>query len=370
MRVAFRADASQAIGSGHVMRCLALADALRGRGASVQFVCRQHAGNLSDLIEGRGYSVARLPAPDAVPPTLDPARQGLAYAEWLGATWTDDARQTVQAVAADGTVDWMVVDHYGIDAAWESCARSTARRVLVIDDLADRRHDCDILVDQNLHDDPLPRYAGLVPASCVRLLGPAYALLRPEFAAARRVLRRRSGEVRRVLVSFGGVDATNETAKAVAALLMMRGPRIDVDVVVGAGNPHWADIEAACIRHEQLHFLFQPDSMARLMAVADLAIGASGVTTWERCCVGLPAIVVAVAANQVPIAEALARRGACLYLGESSVVSVQDVRAAVGACVSAPAQLRQMSAVGLDLTTGDGPDRVCEQMLDRRRGAA
>jgi UDP-2,4-diacetamido-2,4,6-trideoxy-beta-L-altropyranose hydrolase len=220
--IVFRTDASVEIGSGHLMRCLTLADQLRGDGTEVAFICRDLPGGMFDLLDARGYRNARLDLA-ATSPRLQ----------------HDDARATIEALAQlfPGGVDWLVVDQYELDAEWERLLRPLSRKLMVIDDLANRSHDCDLLLDQNYYRDLDSRYQGLVPEQCVTLLGPGYVLLRPEFTLARQRLRARDGIVRRILVFFGGSDPTNETEKVMAALRLLGRPDIDVDVVVGLANP-------------------------------------------------------------------------------------------------------------------------------------
>lgn len=180
MNVYFRADAAALIGAGHVMRCLTLAAQLRRRGAAVTFICREFAGNLCDFIARQGFAVRRLAVAAGAEPTA-------AQDTWLGADWRRDAREVREILASQAQpADWLVVDHYAIDWHWERTVRPMVRRLLVIDDLANRRHVCDVLLDQNLHRDAAGRYDGLLPVHCRRLLGPRYALLRPEFWQANR----------------------------------------------------------------------------------------------------------------------------------------------------------------------------------------
>ena len=287
MRVVFRVDSSLDIGTGHVMRCLTLGERLKESGIAVTFICRDLPGNLSGYIESRGFAVQRLPAPS----TLTAA--GLSthnYGAWLGVHWQDDAAQTAELLAQSGAVDWLVVDHYALDAGWERRLRPLVQKIMAIDDLANRTHDCDLVLDQNFYLDLEDRYDRLVPTQCVKLLGPRYALLRPEFRQARKNLRERDGQVKRILVFFGGSDAGNETAKALEAIRLLNRPEIAVDVVVGGINPHRRQIEELCAGWPATTCHCQVNNMAELMAGADLAIGAGGTTTWERCCLGLPSV--------------------------------------------------------------------------------
>jgi UDP-2,4-diacetamido-2,4,6-trideoxy-beta-L-altropyranose hydrolase len=181
-KILIRTDASVQIGTGHVMRCLTLADELRGRGAEVIFVCREFDGNLCGYIEEKGYIVHRLPVSDATEQGDQNIEIGLKHTAWLGADCQTDVEQVEEIIKdLESPPDWLVVDHYALDERWEECLRSYCKKIMVIDDLADRPHNCDLLLDQNFYENLESRYDGLVPPQCKKFLGPKYALLRPEF---------------------------------------------------------------------------------------------------------------------------------------------------------------------------------------------
>jgi UDP-2,4-diacetamido-2,4,6-trideoxy-beta-L-altropyranose hydrolase len=324
MKVVIRTDTSTAIGSGHLMRCLTLAGELRARGAELSFVCRELPGNLVGLVAEKGYAVLRLPG---VAQLHVGRSDDAAHASWLGASWETDASQTVAALE-DLQVDWLVVDHYALDHRWEEILRPRVGRIMVIDDLADRRHDCDLLLDQNLYRDLETRYDSLVPGNCQKLLGPGYALLRPEFACARKTLRQRDGEVNRVLVFFGGVDLNNDTKNALHALAGIADRRFKVDVVVGVNNPHREQVKEFCGAHDGFHYHCQIDTMARLLSAADLTIGAVGATTLERCAMGVPSMALAVAFNQEALCDYLTELGIIIPVGKDGS-QYQDLRAVI-----------------------------------------
>ena len=306
MKVLIRTDSSVEIGSGHLMRCLTLADQLRDNGSSVAFACGDLPGGLFDLLQTHRYPCIRL-----------------SLATPSGSVQHDDANATLEAIRKlfpDGP-DWLVVDQYGLDSTWERMLRPHVGKLMVIDDLANRQHDCDLLLDQNYYRDMDRRYQGLVPEECITLLGPAYVLLRPEFADARQRLRLRDGVVRRILVFFGGGDSTNQTQKAVEALKLLDRPDIGVDVVVGAANLNRNAVQALCDQQPNVTFHCQVSNMAQLMLNADLGIGAGGATTWERCCLGLPAITMVFAENQLQTTLDLANLGAVLFLDWANKVS-------------------------------------------------
>ncbi|MEO5354374.1 MAG: UDP-2,4-diacetamido-2,4,6-trideoxy-beta-L-altropyranose hydrolase [Magnetococcus sp. XQGC-1] len=343
------------------MRTLSLAGRLRAAGARVQFICRAHPGHLIDWIEARKFTVHHLAEPVGVSAQSD--GQGGAHAHWLHVTQEQDAQEVVAVLHSVGVIDWLVVDHYALDSLWERRVRPHVGRLLVIDDLADRPHVCDLLLDQNLHQEMTLRYQTRIPPHCTLLLGPQYALLRPEFASARDGMRERDGVVRRILIFFGGVDADNMTTKALEAMVALERPDLQVDVVVGRSNPHRGQVRALCDHRPWLHYHEQVDNMAQLMAQADLSIGAAGTTSWERCCLGLACVLVIVAANQRLVAHVQAAAGVAVVLGESGDVSSAQLTEVVRNVVHDPGQCRQMQKKAASLCDGLGVNRVAMALL-------
>jgi len=371
MNITFRTDSSLQIGSGHIMRCLTLADELRQRGAEVTFVCREYPGTMIGLIETKGYPVVRLAQAEA---EYAVAPDDLTHAAWLGVPWQQDASDTITAVR-DARPQWLIIDHYAIDHRWEELLRPHVGKIMVIDDLADRAHDCELLLDQNLYPEMELRYDNLVPAGCQKLLGPRYALLRPEFAAARKTLRQRSGEIKRVLIFFGGVDPTNETTKAVEAVAAINFRQFEVDVVVGGGNPHQTQIQNFCTAQDGFHYHCQVNNMAELMAAADLAIGAGGTATWERCALGLPSLVVVLAENQVDLAATASRYGLFFSLGGAATVTIETIQEALRVFTRAPENLLAYTKQGMEFVDARGVQRLAgllapPQIVVRRAGLA
>lgn len=337
-RVIIRTDSSRSLGAGHLMRCLTLARELAAAGCTVEFVCRALPGDFTALAAEQGFAVHRLPAPDG--------GEGGAY------PWADDARATAR-VAGDGPRPaWLVVDHYRLGRDWEQALRPHVGRIAVIDDLADRRHDCDLLLDQNYHPAGETRYRGLVPAGCHLLLGPAHALLRPQFRSLLGRPPRRDGVVRRLLIFFGGSDPSGETLKALAALKLWDRPLVAADVVVGAAHPQLGAVERLCAERPNTAFHCQTGDMAALMAAADLAIGAGGSATWERCAAALPAILLVVAPNQAEVAAAVDEAGAALNLGAADRVTAADIAAALATLEKRPVLLGEMAAKAHALVGG------------------
>ena len=359
MRIAVRADASRDIGTGHVMRCLSLAAALAQRGARVYFVTRRHPGNLNREIEARGFCVRELPPASDSDDLGHGADDADGYLGWLGVGRERDARDTLEVIGEDRP-DWLVVDHYALGHTWEARLRSRVANILVIDELANRSHDCDVLLDQSVASGGMRRWDELVPPHCTRLVGPGFALLRDEFRRARDHLKPRDGTVRRLVVSFGGVDAANLTGRTLEALHAPALAHLSVDVVVGARNPHLAALreQAAGLADVCLHC--GVEDMAELMARADLAIGAGGVTTWEMLCLGLPTLIVTAASNQRPSTRALHEDGYVTWLGDESFVSADSMRMALLRAVDDAAGNRDKQNLGLNLVDGRGTYRVAE----------
>lgn len=360
--VAIRVDASSEIGTGHFMRCLALADGLKTRGARVCFLSRHAPAHLREMATGRGHEFAALDS-RAEPDAADQ----LAHSAWLGTGLRADARDAAQVLSGE-TWDWLVVDHYALDARWEAALRCAARRILAIDDIADRAHDCDLLLDQNFHLDAERRYAGRTPEQCRQLLGPRYALLREEFARLRAGTAARDGRVRRVLVFFGGIDARDHTGAAIEALAGLGGRKLQVDVVIGAQNTRRGEVEARCAALG-FNCHVQTVRMAELMAAADLALGAGGSASWERCCLGLPALALAVADNQKELVEDAALAGLLCAPALEAASLADHLRG----LLDQPLLLRAMSLNGIQAVDGRGVGRVLRAMgvgaLSVRRAA-
>lgn len=328
MNIVIRADSSTSIGSGHIMRCLTLAERLREKGCTVTFVCRARPGNINQLISRQGYDLSILPA----------------FADDDGGAFDreQDAAETAAAIKDRGiAADWLIADHYRIDWKWQRLLRPCVGKIFIIDDLADRKHDCDALLDQNFYQHIEQRYQGLVPAPCRCFLGPRYALLRKEFINLPTPKRIRDGTVRRILVFLGGSDPTNETAKILEAMKALGKLAVAIDVVVGGANPHKDEIQRLCGAMPQTVYHCQVDNMAELMDKADLAIGAGGSATWERCYTGLPCLTIIIADNQAKTTAAVAAYGAAWNLGRRESVSSRQIIAALQALLADPAEVRR-----------------------------
>lgn len=329
LRVAIRTDASDLIGSGHVMRTLAIAHRLRATGAEVTYLCRNRAYNMYATIEAAGFEVTQLPAVDA---PADP---------WLGASYEQEIADSSRVLERCSPLDLILVDHYSIDARWEDRMREFSRRIMAIDDMANRQHNTDILLDQNLGADS-GIYDSLAPSHTRRLLGPKFAMLREEFRPYVERPRERAGTIERILVFISGFDPGDETGKVLRALDMLVQRPHHVQVVLPEDAPHAASVREHC-GSSGYQYLGRVRSMAPLMNDAGLAIGGVGSTTWERCAVGLPSVVITVAENQRGGAQAGAQAGAFCWLGDASSVDEEKIAQAVAQLQDDRERVRIMS---------------------------
>ena len=311
--VLIRADASLRIGTGHVFRTLNLAADLRERGHTVAYAVRPLAGNLIDRIRAYGFEAIEL--------------------DDRGAAQTGDWLEVEQGVEVDAMMRlldaaprpprWVIVDHYELDARWESSVRAaTGARILAFDDLANRPHVVHALLDGTLA--PADRYEGLVPANCVQLLGPRHQLFRASFLEARTRTEPRDEATCRVLIFYGGVDWSGETIKALDALRSLPEP-FEIDVVLGTTNPRRAEVLERIARDPRARLQAGDAEMAELTARADLAFGGGGNAMWERCFVGCPSIVTSMAEFQRLGVRRVGEVGACIAIEEFADVDADDL---------------------------------------------
>lgn len=302
MRVVFRVDASVEIGTGHVMRCLSLANVIKETGLMVEFICRSHKGNLINMIRSKGFIVHELKLSEEY--KVDTK---LEESHLLGTTQKKDSDECIKIIKLKKT-NWLFVDHYAIDEDWHSKLKPFSEKLIVIDDLADRKYQCDILLDQTFgrtQED----YLKLTPKGCKLLMGSKYALLRPEFAKWRRYSLgfRKKPNLRQLLINMGGIDVDNITGKVIKELNICKLPKnINIVIIMGKFAPHLRAVQIlANTMPYKTEVKVDIKNMAEIMANSDLAIGAAGSTTWERCCLGLPTIQLTIAKNQVFLAKKL-----------------------------------------------------------------
>ncbi len=340
------------------MRCFNLASGLVAKSASVVFICRGLPSYLVEKLELASMTLYLIGSPDTEQDLYSNHASSRSWPAW---SQEEDASATC-SIISEIFPDWLVVDHYGLDAVWEEQVQLSVGKILVIDDQADRKHHCDALLDQNLFSDARKRYVGKVPDSAAMLLGPEYALIENSFSQARSRVGEKSSVANNILIFFGGADPNNCTEFVLDVLLNNSLRKFDITVVIGGQHPVLRDLRRRAATEDfKLHI--QSGDIARLMSGADLCIGGGGVSTWERCCVGLPCLIIAIAANQEPIAKAVSDAGAARYLGRQVDLDAKTVSNEFLNLVDDSEALRQMSARAMSLVDGRGVERTVEILL-------
>lgn len=332
-----------------MMRCLTLAQALQAAGNSVRFVMARDG--LTDVVAQAGFGLTFLDPVAHVPPSDPP------HAGWLTQPWASDAAVTGK-IAAAYDADWVIVDHYGLDGQWADAVRTTVPqvRILAMDDLDDRALGADLVLDPAR----MGRAARRFPQAAT-LDGPEFALLRPEFAELRpKALARRRGAVRRVLILPGMMDAAGLAPQALAAL---RDLDVDAEVVMGSASQSAKEVQAMVAANPRWTCTFDARDMARRMSDADLCIGAGGGTMWERCCLGLPTVAIAVADNQISGIQALAEAGAVVAAGLPEIEDGSLTRLVERAVE----QAADMSEKARSVCDGGGAERVVAALAQSLR---
>ncbi|WP_088071941.1 UDP-2,4-diacetamido-2,4,6-trideoxy-beta-L-altropyranose hydrolase [Gottfriedia luciferensis] len=357
----FRVDASYEIGTGHVMRCLTLAKLFTNFDISISFICRDLPGNLIKLIMDLGYEVHILPSSSKVSETKIVKNP---YGGWLNVDWKTDVIQTVGIISKVTTNYCLLIDHYAIDSNWEKLFYSyTGKQIIVIDDLANRSHFCNILLDQNITNNK-ERYDDLVPINCVKFIGIEYVILRTEFYVEKQKVKERDGKIRRILVFFGGSDPTNETLKTIQILKKPAYSDIHIDIVVGNTNLNKELIKSLCDNVPNFYFHCQISYIAKLMRLADISIGAAGTTTWERCYLGLPTLTIETAENQNDITNIANDIGVICNLGKSSLVTKERIEQELNFLMQNPMKVIKMSQKALGLMGGNKLNNFIERVVE------
>lgn len=336
-----RADASPDIGTGHVMRCLALSQAWRESIGPVFYAMARSTNSIAKRLDSEHITVHRL---DAEPGSPEDSEQTSALAKKIGAAW-------------------VVLDNYYYFADYQLVLRNAGLKVLTIDDTGElETYHSHLVLNQNLH--ASDKYYRDRPASTRLLLGPQYTLLREEFT--KRPVGRvdSASEKKRLLVTFGGADAPNMTGRVVKALADLSEPALQINLLIGPANPRYREVETLishCL-NDQIRIMNAVEDMRGLMAETDLAISAAGSTVWELMYMGIPSIVVALADNQVLIAEKMAEFGCGINLGRHENISPDDIQKAVLNLVNDPDNFHSMRRTGRRIIDGRGAHRVIDAM--------
>ena len=358
VKIAFRVDSSYLIGTGHVMRCLTFAKAIRETiDAQCYFFSRVFEGNINDTIKEAGFEVVEMKAP------VELTDNYLTHSKWLGASIVEDACEfkSLCMKIDEGIFQYLVVDHYAIDKTWHKIVQSHTSSIVVIDDLGDREHFCDILVDQTFNCSS-EKYNGLVPDKCVLLLGTKFAILRNEFRLSKDYVKsiRDKTEGSKILVMFGGSDPDDLTTK-VLNILLTRSDVEKVEVIMGASALHLKEIIELCKIDAKFKINVSPHNIAEIMLSSSLAIGAAGATSWERCCTGLPSIVVIQADNQRSIVSELS---ACGVITSMEIDEIeQKLELHIDEWLDSPDKYNKAVTACLNICDGKGAQRVAKRLL-------
>ena len=308
--VYIRVDSSLKIGSGHVERCLTLSKELKKKGMKIHFICRSHPGNMKSRIIDEGFDITMLPVDKNISRSSNNG-----YKSWLGANWKKDANDTSRIILKKKP-RLLILDHYAIDIKWESLVKSSSNvKIMVVDGLGNRRHNCDILLDYTYSLEHRKKWKNLISSDCRLLLGTKFILLRNEFIKVKKSQLKRTGKIKRILFAFGGYDKINATNIALEAINSLNKDKIFTDVVIGKNNPNIIQIKKLCSLKPNVKLHIQPKNIVKLMCKADLSIGGGGIMLWERCYLGIPSILISIARNQLNQAAAVESCGAAINLG-------------------------------------------------------
>lgn len=348
LKIVFRVDSSVGIGSGHFVRCLSLAEEFSKYNVDILFITSINSGSCVDQVAKNGFKVELLPH------NLCSDDCEIIYT---------DAYECSRVINLVGGADLLIVDSYYIDKKWERILKLAVKNLLVIDDLENREHECQFILDQNLIDYDDQNYLGLLPKYCKKYFGPRYALIRAQFHEIYHNVSKEISNILQILIMFGGSDPTNETQKVLEAINQPTNSKINITVIFGRDCPHKELILNSELNTTNVTFLVGVDNMASEMSKADIMIGAGGGSVWERCSLGLPSISIATANNQISQLEKLAEKGALLYLGESKNVQVDDIKFAVEKLI-ADNQLREgMRRIAREIVDAKGASRVVSHLI-------
>ena len=365
MNFIFRVDSSSQIGSGHIVRCLTLAKELNKRDNKCKFICRDHNNNLIKEIEKENFEVITLYNSNKLRTAKKNNTKHSNYYNWIGASWKEDANQTIDVLKSE-EVDLLIIDHYGIDQKWEKKIRPYIKKIMVIDDLANRKHYCDLLLDQNLGSSK-KRYKNLIPKYSKQLHGPLYALINSNYSLKRTKLKKRSAKIKRVLIYFGNGEETFKLLKTTLIAFSSQDLlKMKLDIVFNGKFNDLKKLRRLTTKRVKTQIYTNLPNLSSLMSKADLAIGAAGSTSWERCCMGLPTIGVISAENQKFVAKSLNLNGVAIVL-HPSLFSVSKISKTVMSLYNDESYYLRISKKAFSICDGNGSKRVAKQIMRNLR---
>lgn len=359
MNIFFRVDASSQIGSGHVIRCLTLAKVLKKHGANCKFISRDHHNNLNEKIRKENFKIIVLPHSNKLKSTKNNKNLISNYSQWIGASSNDDAKQTIDVLKREN-IDLLIVDHYGLNKSWEKKIRPFTKKIMVIDDFLDRKHDCDLFLNQNLILNQV-KYNKNLPYNCVTLLGPEYALLQPSYRKLHKTVAARTGPIKRVLIYFGGTDCGDLIKITILSFIKLKKKELFLDIVLSQKTKNLNEIKAFAKLNKKIKIYYEMRSLENLISRADLSIGACGVTSWERCCLGLYTLVVTLEKNQILIAKALQKKKLAKWIGDAKYINKRKIINALKEVFKK--DIFKLSMNCNQITDGNGARKVSEIIL-------
>lgn len=352
--IIFRVDASSLIGAGHFSRCLCLAIKLMEMNADVYFICRNLSEAYAQQLKSQGIHLIPLLSDQNSMQEKNTGR--LVHSHWLEVSQSQDAADTIDAIKfLNREIVCIIIDHYALDQEYEKIVKSYVSKIVIIDDIADRVHACDILIDQNNTDQN--RYKNLIPAGCKQLLGPYYCILRDEFIETREKFSYNPEENKNIVVSMGAADPVNATFDIVKSLSHNDYIRSFLRVIVGFLNPHKEQIEWIC-KKSNIQVLSSLPLISQELVQAKFVIGASGVSAWERCYLGIPSLMIAIADNQVPIAKILHDQEAAIFLGMHADMKWENFSKTVESIYYNSKRLIEISKNAQSIVDGLGATRI------------
>ena len=345
-RIYFRCDASTSIGSGHVIRCITLANFLKKKKFDTIFISKKLNGNLFSLILKEKHKIISLSKKS---------------------TMKNEVKEIFKKLKNfNNKKDWMVVDHYSIGKKWESKIITKIPKLFVIDDLCDKFHLGNVLLNQNYLPGIKKKYRKVLSSKTKTLLGPKYAILNPEYKKARKnVNLKKDKKFTRVIIFFGGADDKNFTIKCLNIFLKYNLQNIKLDVVIGQSNKKKKIIKSMVKDTKYANLHIQISSLCALMRSADFYLGSGGTTTWERCSLGLPSIVIATGKNQISYNQELDKKGVLKYLGTAEKVNEKQIMSAILKFISSKSN--KMSENAKKITDGKGINLISREFIKGRQ---
>lgn len=363
LKILFRTDGSSLIGLGHLSRCLTLANYFKSIGMNCTFVCRESDIKLKNIIDIEGHSVKVLNKTYKISTGIEDTE--VPHSSWLETDWETDAFETINSISGNN-FDILFIDHYSLDYKWINLIREHVKKVVVIDDLADRVLNCDFLIDQTLGRD-ISDYKDLLGPSSISLVGSKFSILRPEFIQKideAKVKRQETSKVKTILISLGGVDKDNITKKIIESLLKYKFVKdLQINVVLGAGSSHFDDIKSFADLKSNVKVFFNIKNMSDFILDADLAFGAGGSSSWERCVLGLPSINVVLSKNQEKISSALEESHLGFNIGYWSESKTKEILEKLSQLRDDASIWHKFSKNCFNITDGKGIKRISKVIM-------